>query len=138
MLCLAGVQQLLSLGLWHKQLHIEAGTSPAALVGWVQEHGGSVEGVNVQPAGGGVGYGLWSTKVPSGCSPIEAHSVSGMHFHMQMQELKPGACLVQLPKQCQLTYDSQSQPELLELIEQVPAALWGARLALQVCDLPAS
>ena len=60
-----------------------------------------------------------------------------MQFDMQMQELKPGTCLVHLPKQCQLTYDSQTQPELLELIEQVPAALWGARLALQVCDLPA-
>ncbi len=39
---------------------------------------------------------------------------------------------MQLPRQCQLTYDDESQPELLALIEQVPPELWGARLALQV------
>lgn len=43
-----------------------------------------------------------------------------------------------LPKQCQLTYDDKSEPELLGLIEQVPHELWGARLALQVCMLPES
>lgn len=37
-----------------------------------------------------------------------------------------------LPKHCQLTYDEQTQPELLALIEQVPPELWGAKLALQV------
>ena len=49
-----------------------------------------------------------------------------------MQDLKPGQCLVHLPKHCQLTYDEQTQPELLALIEQIPPELWGAKLALQV------
>lgn len=51
-----------------------------------------------------------------------------------VQELKKGQHLVVLPKQCQLTYDDESKPELLGLIEQVPRELWGARLALQVCS----
>lgn len=41
-----------------------------------------------------------------------------------------------LPRHCQLTYNGESEPELLRLIEQVPDELWGARLALQVCILP--
>ena len=48
------------------------------------------------------------------------------------QELEKGHQSVLLPKQCQLTYDDNSEPELLGLIEQVPHELWGARLALQV------
>lgn len=50
-----------------------------------------------------------------------------------LQELERGQQLVLLPKRCQLTYDDESTPELLALIEQVPHELWGARLALQVC-----
>lgn len=38
--------------------------------------------------------------------------------------------VVKLPKACQLTYGSGSDPALLSLIDKVP--LWGARLALQV------
>ena len=48
------------------------------------------------------------------------------------QDLKEGQRLVHLPQQCQLTYDAQTKPEMLALIEQVPPELWGARLALQV------
>lgn len=40
--------------------------------------------------------------------------------------------VVRLPKACQLTYGSGSDPALLSLIEKVPPELWGARLALQV------
>ncbi len=39
---------------------------------------------------------------------------------------------MELPAQCQLTYDGSSDPRLLALINQVPAELWGAKLALQV------
>ena len=49
-----------------------------------------------------------------------------------LQALERGQQLILLPKQCQLTYDEESKPELLGLIEQVPHELWGARLALQV------
>lgn len=132
MLCFAGTQQLPSLQLWHRQLHADASTSPAALAAWVQEQGGSVEGVNVQPAGGGAGYGLWSSQVHTAQpAPVNLDRPGQINLHF-MQELQPGMCLVHLPRQCQLTYDSHTQPELLELIEEVPSALWGARLALQV------
>lgn len=40
-----------------------------------------------------------------------------------------------LPKPCQLMYDDRTQPQLLELIDQVPSTLWGARLALKVCSV---
>lgn len=53
-------------------------------------------------------------------------------FDHPLQELERGQQLILLPKQCQLTYDEESKPELLGLIEQVPQELWGARLALQV------
>lgn len=131
-LCFAGTQQLPSLQLWYRQMHVDASTSPAALAAWVQEQGGSVEKVNVQPAGGGAGYGLWSSQVHTAQPApfnLDRPSQTNLHF---MQELQPGLCLVRLPRQCQLTYDSHTQPDLLELIEEVPSALWGARLALQV------
>ena len=38
--------------------------SPAALPAWLQSQGGKVEGVSVQSAGDGTGYGLWSAQVP--------------------------------------------------------------------------
>lgn len=83
--------------------------SPTILAQWVVDQGGIVDNVAIQPAGDGTGYSLWSA-----------------------QDLKKGQQLVLLPKKCQLTYDEVSQPELLDLIQQVPQELWGARLALQV------
>lgn len=50
-----------------RQLHASTalqGDSPAVLAQWVQQHGGKVAGVAVQPAGDGTGYGLWSAQVP--------------------------------------------------------------------------
>jgi hypothetical protein len=42
-----------------------------------------------------------------------------------------GEQLILLPKALQLTYDAkESAPGLLELIDQVPAELWSARLGL--------
>lgn len=38
-----------------------------------------------------------------------------------------------LPRHCHLTYDEATDAALLALIERVPAELWGARIALQVC-----
>jgi hypothetical protein len=37
-----------------------------------------------------------------------------------------------LPRSCHLTYDESSDPRVLQLIQQVPEELWGAKLALQV------
>ena len=43
-----------------------ASDSPAVLTHWVQQKGGVVEGIAVQPAGDGTGYGLWSAQVCHG------------------------------------------------------------------------
>ncbi|DBA78761.1 TPA: hypothetical protein ACH3X1_008667 [Trebouxia sp. C0004] len=109
--CCWSVLQLFP-GQHFRQLHASTALQrdlPAVLAQWVQQQGGKVDGVAVQPAGDGTGCGLWSA-----------------------QDLKQGQSLVHLSKQCQLTYDNDTNPELLALIEQVPQALWGARLALQV------
>lgn len=45
---------------------------------------------------------------------------------------QPGTRLIELPRSCQLTYDESSDPRVLNLIQQVPEELWGAKLALQV------
>lgn len=45
---------------------------------------------------------------------------------------KAGTRLVELPRSCHLTYDESSDPRVLQLIQQVPEELWGAKLALQV------
>lgn len=47
---------------------------------------------------------------------------------------KAGARLVELPASCHLTYDAAADPKLIALISQVPEELWGAKLALQVCE----
>lgn len=52
------------------------------------------------------------------------------------QDAAPGTRLIELPAACHLTYgrpgvDTDDDPRLLALIEQVPAELWGARLALK-------
>lgn len=49
-----------------------------------------------------------------------------------VQACNKGALVVKLPKSCQLSYGSDSNPQLLALIDRVPPELWGARLALQV------
>lgn len=47
------------------------------------------------------------------------------------QALEPGQKLIELPARCQLTYSPETaDPKLLALINQVPAELWGAKLAL--------
>ena len=77
---------------------------------WVQRSGGSVSGVEVQqlPGGDAGGYGLSA----SAACPR-------------------GARLISLPQACHLTYGGPAtDPRLLALIEQVPAELWGAKLAL--------
>jgi len=43
-----------------------------------------------------------------------------------------GQRLIELPRRCHLTYDESSDPRVLQLIQQVPEELWGAKLALQV------
>lgn len=43
-----------------------------------------------------------------------------------------GKRLIELPRSCHLTYDESSDPRVLQLIQQVPDELWGAKLALQV------
>lgn len=43
-----------------------------------------------------------------------------------------GQRLVELPRSCHLAYDESSDPRVLQLIQQVPEELWGAKLALQV------
>lgn len=43
-----------------------------------------------------------------------------------------GQRLIELPRSCHLTYDESSDPRVLQLIQQVPEELWGAKLALQV------
>ena len=50
-----------------------------------------------------------------------------------LQDCRAGSCLIALPQRCHLTYDlATTDPRLLALINQVPAELWGAKLALQV------
>lgn len=84
-----------------------ATAAPAAdLVSWVQEAGGSTAGIMVRR--GESGFGLAAA-----------------------QDCAPGATLLALPQRCHLTYDGSTDPRLLALIEQVPAELWGAKLALQ-------
>ncbi|GFH20538.1 NADPH:adrenodoxin mitochondrial isoform X1 [Haematococcus lacustris] len=39
-----------------------------------------------------------------------------------------------LNRRCMLTYDETCDPRLLAVIDQVPAELWGAKLALQLLD----
>ncbi|KAL4423246.1 hypothetical protein ABPG77_000038 [Micractinium sp. CCAP 211/92] len=85
-----------------------ATAAPAAdLVSWVQEAGGSTAGIVVRR--GESGFGLAAA-----------------------QDCAPGTTLLALPQRCHLTYDGSIDPRLLALIEQVPAELWGAKLALQV------
>lgn len=87
-----------------------AGPSAAAdLVSWVESRGGSAAGVAVAAAADG--YGLQAAR-----------------------DAAPGATLVALPQPCHLTYDDSSDPRLLALVQQVPAELWGAKLALQVLN----
>ncbi len=84
-----------------------ATAAPAAdLVSWVQDAGGSTAGIVVQR--GESGFGLAAA-----------------------QDCAPGTTLLALPQRCHLTYDGSTDPRLLALIEQVPAELWGAKLALQ-------
>ena len=50
-----------------RQLHASTalqGDSPAVLAQWVQQQGGKVDGIAVQPAGDCTGYGIWSAQVP--------------------------------------------------------------------------
>ena len=77
------------------------------LIQWVEGSGGSVSGVAVTRDG--AGFGLQAAQ---GCIA--------------------GSTLIALPQRCHLTYDAATDPRLLALIEQVPAELWGAKLALQV------
>ena len=88
-----------------------AAPAPASAAGdlieWVEGSGGSVSGVAVTRDG--AGFGLQAAQ---GCSA--------------------GSTLIDLPQRCHLTYDVATDPRLLALIEQVPAELWGAKLALQV------
>ncbi|KAL4434341.1 hypothetical protein ABPG75_000782 [Micractinium tetrahymenae] len=85
-----------------------ATAAPAAdLVSWVQEAGGSTAGVVVRRDESGFGLAA-------------------------AQDCGPGATLISLPQRCHLTYDGSTDPRLLALIDQVPAELWGAKLALQV------
>eukprot|EP00884_Botryococcus_braunii_P014680 jgi/Botrbrau1/23212/Bobra.0041s0056.1 len=79
-----------------------------ALVDFVHNHNGKVQGISVVPMGE-VGYGLVANKA-----------------------MEPGSPLVLLPGSCCLTYAEGSDPRLLSLIEKVPEELWGGRLALQV------
>ena len=84
-----------------------ATATPAAdLVSWVQEAGGSTAGIVVRRDESGFGLAA-------------------------AQDCAPGATLIALPQRCHLTYDGSTDPRLLALIEQVPAELWGAKLALQ-------
>ena len=94
----------------------DQGSAAGDLVSWVQSHGGSVSpGVTIQRAAGGAGFGLAAA-----------------------QDCSAGSTLIALPQQCHLTYDGFTDPRLLSLIEQVPAELWGAKLALQAsAPLPA-
>lgn len=85
-----------------------AAPAPAAdLVAWVQQSGGSVSGVAVQRDA--EGFGLAAAA-----------------------DCAAGSTLVSLPQRCHLTYGDSSDPRLLALINQVPAELWGAKLALAV------
>lgn len=50
-----------------------------------------------------------------------------------VQDAPAGAKLIDLPTSCHLTYSTTSDdPRLLAVIDQVPAELWGAKLALQL------
>lgn len=81
--------------------------APAAdLVAWVESSGGSAAGVAVRR--NEAGFGLAASR-----------------------DCGAGSTLVSLPQRCHLTYDDSSDPRLLALIGQVPAELWGAKLALQ-------
>lgn len=46
-------------------------------------------------------------------------------------DVKAGDTLISLPSKCHLTYDGSTDARLMALIDQVPAELWGAKLALQ-------
>lgn len=50
--------------------------------------------------------------------------------------MQAGQRLIELPRSCHLTYDESSDPRVLQLIQQVPEELWGAKLALQVSCHP--
>lgn len=88
--------------------------APAAdLVGWVEGAGGSIQGVAIRRDE--AGFGLAAA-----------------------QDCSAGSTLITLPQRCHLTYDASTDPRLLALIEQVPAELWGAKLALQASGGAAS
>ena len=63
---------------------------------------------------------------------VKVMSVIAPSMRCILQGLVQGQTLVRLPRRCQLTYDSQTKPEVLSLIQQVPPELWSTRLALQV------
>ncbi|GAB4816663.1 hypothetical protein N2152v2_003709 [Parachlorella kessleri] len=94
-------------------IQAQAQAQAGELVTWVQRSGGQVQGVAVQQwdgEGETAGFGLKA-----------------------LQDCRAGFCLIDLPQRCHLTYDlATTDPRLLALINQVPAELWGAKLALQV------
>ncbi len=81
---------------------------PASLVEWVTSNGGQANGVTITKSA--YGYGLVASA-----------------------DAQQGQQLIQLPRQCQLTYDTNvTDKRLLALIDKVPKDLWGPKLALQL------
>lgn len=77
------------------------------------------------------------TRAPR-CEPLacSAHAVSPLCVALQAAaDVKAGDTLISLPSKCHLTYDGSTDARLLALIDQVPAELWGAKLALQASAL---
>ncbi|KAL6746522.1 hypothetical protein V8C86DRAFT_2940393 [Haematococcus lacustris] len=79
---------------------------------WVRSNGGQVaDAVQITSFGDGGGYGLSAG-----------------------QSVSAGDRLIMLNRRCMLTYDETCDPRLLAVIDQVPAELWGAKLALQLLN----
>ncbi|PNH06028.1 hypothetical protein TSOC_007634 [Tetrabaena socialis] len=82
---------------------------PHALVDWVLQRGGRVDGVALA-AGEFGGWGLQASRT-----------------------LAPGTELILLPTSCHLTYDERDDPpSLLALVDTIPPELWSARLATKL------
>lgn len=119
----------------------DAAPSPLDLITWVTDNGGKCDGItvaNLAGRDGGQGWGLKArADVPPGTKV--GSTLTWTFARAKAQLVSPLICLlllqlVDLPSRCQLTYDrSSDDPRLLKLIDAVPAELWGAKLALQVC-----
>jgi hypothetical protein len=115
-----------------EQVNMHTMTSPA-LMSLISSHKGTIRKRTMSLARCSFfGVARLSLRLPKAtCQHHELIAIRALS-----QPCKPGSRLVELPAQCQLTYDSSSDPRLLALISQVPAELWGAKLALQVSSAP--